>query len=256
MRAPCPVARYCVACSTRRTLLHDCVVLLLPAPACVCDARDVTLPCQTGYIQRRLVKAMEDCMVRYDGTVRNARGQIVQFLYGEDSMDGRWVRRTPVRLNPCTRPHAFSPLLLPARLYPCTCPHTCIPARPHSCSPALARSTCLQPCTCLRASPCGLAPCLVRVAPFCCLCLLGCPPPPPPSFALVVEMCFARTPSPYALVYVLPRVCVAPLRVGLPPPPPPPPSAAPCCIPTTLCRWVPRRLSPSASRPSPCSWTS
>ena len=47
---------------------------------------------QTGYIQRRLVKAMEDCMVRYDGTVRNARGQIVQFLYGEDAMDGRWVR--------------------------------------------------------------------------------------------------------------------------------------------------------------------
>ncbi|KDD73427.1 domain 2 of RNA polymerase Rpb1, partial [Helicosporidium sp. ATCC 50920] len=42
----------------------------------------------TGYIQRRLVKAMEDLMVRYDGTVRNAMGEIVQFLYGEDGMEG------------------------------------------------------------------------------------------------------------------------------------------------------------------------
>lgn len=27
---------------------------------------------ETGYTQRRLVKAMEDLMVRYDGTVRNS----------------------------------------------------------------------------------------------------------------------------------------------------------------------------------------
>jgi hypothetical protein len=27
---------------------------------------------ETGYTQRRLVKAMEDAMVRYDGTVRNS----------------------------------------------------------------------------------------------------------------------------------------------------------------------------------------
>ena len=42
----------------------------------------------TGYIQRRLVKAMEDLMVRYDGTVRNAGGEVMQFLYGEDGMEG------------------------------------------------------------------------------------------------------------------------------------------------------------------------
>jgi DNA-directed RNA polymerase II subunit RPB1 len=42
----------------------------------------------TGYIQRRLVKAMEDLMVRYDGTVRNAMGEVIQFLYGEDGMEG------------------------------------------------------------------------------------------------------------------------------------------------------------------------
>lgn len=46
---------------------------------------------ETGYIQRRLIKAMEDQMVRYDRTVRNGSSQVVQFLYGEDGMDGRWV---------------------------------------------------------------------------------------------------------------------------------------------------------------------
>lgn len=55
---------------------------------CVC----VCVCVQTGYIQRRLVKAMEDCKVHYDDTVRNSRGEIIQFLYGEDAMDGRWVR--------------------------------------------------------------------------------------------------------------------------------------------------------------------
>jgi len=42
---------------------------------------------ETGYIQRRLVKALEDVMVKYDGTVRNAGGDVLQFLYGEDGMD-------------------------------------------------------------------------------------------------------------------------------------------------------------------------
>ena len=45
----------------------------------------------TGYLQRRLVKAMEDCKIYYDNTVRNATGSIVQFLYGEDGMEGTKV---------------------------------------------------------------------------------------------------------------------------------------------------------------------
>lgn len=43
---------------------------------------------ETGYIQRRLVKAMEDAKVYYDNTVRNAAGMIIQYIYGEDGMDG------------------------------------------------------------------------------------------------------------------------------------------------------------------------
>ncbi|CAZ85129.1 unnamed protein product [Tuber melanosporum] len=43
---------------------------------------------ETGYIQRRLVKALEDVMAKYDGTVRNSLGDIIQFIYGEDGLDG------------------------------------------------------------------------------------------------------------------------------------------------------------------------
>lgn len=42
----------------------------------------------TGYISRRLMKALEDVMVKYDGTVRTSREILVQFLYGEDGMAG------------------------------------------------------------------------------------------------------------------------------------------------------------------------
>ena len=42
---------------------------------------------QTGYIQRRLIKGMEDLKVEYDMTVRNNKNKIVQFTYGDDSFD-------------------------------------------------------------------------------------------------------------------------------------------------------------------------
>ncbi|GJP56565.1 hypothetical protein CLOM_g15621 [Closterium sp. NIES-68] len=42
---------------------------------------------ETGYMSRRLMKALEDLSVAYDGTVRNASGGIVQMRYGDDGMD-------------------------------------------------------------------------------------------------------------------------------------------------------------------------
>ena len=48
---------------------------------------------ETGYIQRRLVKALEDAMVCYDGTVRNSTNSVIQFAYGEDGIDGAMVER-------------------------------------------------------------------------------------------------------------------------------------------------------------------
>ena len=41
----------------------------------------------TGYIQRRLIKGLEDLMVNYDMTIRNNKNKIVQFSYGDDSID-------------------------------------------------------------------------------------------------------------------------------------------------------------------------
>ena len=42
---------------------------------------------QSGYMQRRLINALEHLRVEYDGTVRNSVGDIVQFQYGEDGVD-------------------------------------------------------------------------------------------------------------------------------------------------------------------------
>ncbi len=41
----------------------------------------------TGYIQRRLIKGLEDLKVGYDMTVRNNKERIVQFAYGDDGVD-------------------------------------------------------------------------------------------------------------------------------------------------------------------------
>lgn len=51
---------------------------------------------ESGYIQRKLIKATEDIMVRYDGTVRNSLGDIIQFLYGEDSIDASFIEKQKI----------------------------------------------------------------------------------------------------------------------------------------------------------------
>ncbi|MEK6928339.1 MAG: hypothetical protein AABW65_00070 [Nanoarchaeota archaeon] len=42
---------------------------------------------KSGYLYRRLVSALQDLKVEYDGTVRDASENIVQFVYGEDGKD-------------------------------------------------------------------------------------------------------------------------------------------------------------------------
>ncbi|KAH8106355.1 beta and beta-prime subunits of DNA dependent RNA-polymerase [Cristinia sonorae] len=42
---------------------------------------------ETGYMQRRLMKALEDLVTHYDASVRNAVGGVVQFRYGDDGLD-------------------------------------------------------------------------------------------------------------------------------------------------------------------------
>ncbi|KAK5979682.1 DNA-directed RNA polymerase subunit, partial [Trichostrongylus colubriformis] len=42
---------------------------------------------ETGYMQRRLVKCLEDLCASYDGTVRSSCGDIIEFAFGEDGLD-------------------------------------------------------------------------------------------------------------------------------------------------------------------------
>jgi DNA-directed RNA polymerase subunit A' len=42
---------------------------------------------KSGYLYRRLVSALQDLRVEYDATVRDASGNIVQFMFGGDGMD-------------------------------------------------------------------------------------------------------------------------------------------------------------------------
>ena len=53
----------------------------------------------TGYIQRQLVKAMEDLVVQNDGTVRDANMNILQFHYGEDGINSTKIESQGLALG-------------------------------------------------------------------------------------------------------------------------------------------------------------
>ena len=42
---------------------------------------------KSGYLYRRLASALQDIRVEYDGTIRDSNNNIIQFLYGGDSID-------------------------------------------------------------------------------------------------------------------------------------------------------------------------
>jgi DNA-directed RNA polymerase II subunit RPB1 len=52
----------------------------------------------TGYIQRRLIKSLEDLCVSYDYTIRNNKGCIIQYRYGGDSIDTSKVEKQSLPL--------------------------------------------------------------------------------------------------------------------------------------------------------------
>ena len=53
---------------------------------------------ETGYVQRRLIKALEDLTIAYDGTVRDANGTIVQMSYGIDGYDSIKLEHVPIEI--------------------------------------------------------------------------------------------------------------------------------------------------------------
>jgi DNA-directed RNA polymerase beta' subunit len=56
----------------------------------------------SGYIQRQLVKAMEDLVVQHDGSVRDANMNIAQFHYGEDGINSTKIESQSLDLAKLT----------------------------------------------------------------------------------------------------------------------------------------------------------
>jgi DNA-directed RNA polymerase II subunit RPB1 len=62
---------------------------------------------QTGYIQRRLIKGLEDLKVEYDMTVRNNKGRVVQFVYGDDGFDSTKIETQMLKLPELTNEEIY-----------------------------------------------------------------------------------------------------------------------------------------------------
>mmetsp|Transcript_68256 Transcript_68256/g.156712 ORF Transcript_68256/g.156712 Transcript_68256/m.156712 type:complete len:661 (-) Transcript_68256:267-2249(-) len=60
---------------------------------------------ETGYMARRLMKALEDMALKYDMTVRTSIGDIVQFVYGDDSLSPMMMEG---KGEPLDLTHSFS----------------------------------------------------------------------------------------------------------------------------------------------------
>jgi DNA-directed RNA polymerase II subunit RPB1 len=67
----------------------------------------------TGYIQRRLIKGLEDLMVAYDMTIRTNKNKIVQFAYGDDNIDTVKVENQPINLVSMSIQDIYAHYLVP-----------------------------------------------------------------------------------------------------------------------------------------------
>jgi DNA-directed RNA polymerase II subunit RPB1 len=67
----------------------------------------------TGYIQRRLIKGLEDLKVEYDMTIRTNKGKIVQFAYGDDNIDTVKVENQNISLVSMSSQDIYSHFLIP-----------------------------------------------------------------------------------------------------------------------------------------------
>ena len=67
----------------------------------------------TGYVQRRLIKGLEDLMVAYDMTIRTNKNKIVQFIYGDDNIDPVKVENQHIPIVSMSTQDIFAHYLLP-----------------------------------------------------------------------------------------------------------------------------------------------
>jgi DNA-directed RNA polymerase II subunit RPB1 len=67
----------------------------------------------TGYIQRRLIKGLEDLMVSYDMTIRTNKNKIVQFSYGDDNIDTTKVEDQAIPIVSMSTQDIYAHYLIP-----------------------------------------------------------------------------------------------------------------------------------------------
>jgi DNA-directed RNA polymerase beta' subunit len=67
----------------------------------------------TGYIQRRLIKGLEDLKVEYDMTIRTNKGKIVQFAYGDDNIDTVKVENQTIPLVNMSTQDIYAHFIIP-----------------------------------------------------------------------------------------------------------------------------------------------
>ena len=67
----------------------------------------------TGYIQRRLIKGLEDLMVSYDMTIRTNKNKIVQFSYGDDNIDTTKVEEQNIPIVTMSTQDIYAHFLVP-----------------------------------------------------------------------------------------------------------------------------------------------
>ena len=53
----------------------------------------MTINCLSGYMARRLMKALEDLSLQYDHTVRNSETIVIQFSYGDDGLNPQMMEK-------------------------------------------------------------------------------------------------------------------------------------------------------------------
>ena len=67
----------------------------------------------TGYIQRRLIKGLEDLKVEYDMTIRTNKNKIVQFSYGDDNIDTIKVEDQNIHIVSMSTQDIYAHYLIP-----------------------------------------------------------------------------------------------------------------------------------------------
>jgi len=65
---------------------------------CLANGLHVVDTADSGYLQRKLIKGMEDIMIAYDKTVRSGNNVIIQYIYGDNNINQTYYKEVDIKL--------------------------------------------------------------------------------------------------------------------------------------------------------------